>query len=166
MAKKFDWRKHAARIVPPTGEDGFQHVRGAKVVEERPPVYESCCAVFRVTPRTVFTYGDVLYNPFKLHLSDDLVEHEKEHMRQQRNNPKDAALWWGRYLREPLFRVDQEARAYGRQYAFLASRSSDREQLAKWLSQLAATLSGPLYGSCVTHEEAAKLIKQHADAGL
>lgn len=159
---KFNWRTTAHRIVPPTGADGFQHVHGAKVREEKPPIFDACAAAFQINPRVVFTYGDTLYNPFKLHLPEDLVEHEKVHMAQQGHSDDGAALWWGRYLRDEKFRLAQETAAYGRQYAVLRRMTSDREQLAKWLNALAGSLSGPLYGGCVGHMEAALLIKQEA----
>lgn len=133
-----------------------------RILIEKPPIFENCCAVFQVTPKTVFTYGDAIYNPFNLDLSEDLIEHEKVHMEQQNHNDDDAALWWGKYLRDEKFRMMQEAEAFGKQYRFICSKTNDRERKHKVLNILANTLSGPLYGRCVDHMEASLLIKQEA----
>lgn len=163
MSKKFSWRTTATRIVPTTEEDGYQRVFGAKVLEQKPPVYDNCCATFQVTPKTVFTYGDTLYNPFKLHLSEDLVEHEKVHMGQHKHNETDAALWWGKYLRDSLFRFEQEAMAYGRQYSFICEKVRDRNEQERVLVQLSRILSGPLYGNCTYADEARVMILKFAN---
>lgn len=137
-------------------------VSGAKVRYEEPPIFQHVCAAFSITPKTVFTYGDTIYNPFKLDLPQDLMEHEKRHMEQQSHSPEHAALWWGRYLRDEKFRLEQEAEAFGSQYRHWLDRTSDREKLHRILNQLAQSLSSPLYGRIVEHAEATLLIKQYA----
>ena len=73
-----------------------------EIRNEKPPVWDSACAAFQVNPKnTVFTYGNVIYNPSGLNISEDVIAHETVHSIQQNYNDKDAALWWGRYLREP-----------------------------------------------------------------
>lgn len=154
MGKKFDWRSTAHRIVPTTEADGYQHVHGAKVLEVKPPVYDNCVAAFQINPRTIFTYGDTIYNPFKLHLPEDLIEHEKVHMAQHNHNDADAAIWWGKYLRDPKFRFEQEAEAYKRQWQVFQRLQSDRNAQTRFLEAIVGFLSGPVYANCATPEEA------------
>lgn len=131
-----------------------------KISFEKPPVYDSICRAFNIIPRNVyFTYGDTLYNPDKLNVPPEIIEHEEVHMRQQNYNNEDASLWWGKYLREPEFRLNQEARGYGRQYEVICDIIKDRNQRNKYLFQLATSLSGPLYNNIISHSEAMKLIK-------
>ena len=58
-------------------------VRDIKVSDEFPPVIDSIKATLQINPTVYFTYGDVLHNPYKLPLGDDIIAHEKIHMKQQ-----------------------------------------------------------------------------------
>lgn len=133
------------------------------IKNEKPPIWNDACAAFRVNPKnTVFTYGDIVYNPSGQVVSEDVLVHEAVHGDQQQHNSEAAALWWGRYLRDDGFRVDQEARAYGKQLAFLYTKFKDRNRRVRILFDLARVLSGPLYGSSTSHADAILLIKKHA----
>lgn len=135
-----------------------------KISFEYPPIYNDICAAFKIQPKNVyFTYGDTIYNPDKLEIPPEIIEHEKVHMDQQNHNDVDAALWWGKYLREPEFRVDQEARAYGRQYEVMCGVMKDRNYRLRFLMQLAMSLSGPLYDFAISSREAMELIKKYAN---
>ncbi len=110
--------------------------------------------------RTIFTYGNTIYNPANLVLSADLIVHEETHMRQQ--EAMGAESWWGRYLQEPLFRIQQEAEAYGVQWKYLCTKKKGRVRQLQLLATLAQTLAGPMYGEQITAEGAAKLIQSYA----
>jgi hypothetical protein len=144
-----------------------------KVSNEKPPVWDDVCVAFGIKPEAYFTYGDTIYNPSNLPLLPDIVEHERVHMEQQLafipperrikgNENEGAALWWGKYLRDPAFRVDQESRAYGRQYEVICSVVKDRNQRHRYLMALARSLSGPLYNNSIGQVEAMQLIKSFA----
>jgi hypothetical protein len=136
---------------------------GVKVKFEYPPNIDSICAAFQINPQTVFTYGDTIYDPHKLPLSVDVIEHERVHMKQQGDKP---ALWWGKYLREPAFRIDQEAQAYGRQYQVICQKITNPQKLFEFRMLLAKTLSGPLYGDATGRSEAMILIQSYAQESL
>ena len=142
----------------------FDDVQGeVKVSKEKPPVWKAVCQAFQINPVTaIFTYGDTIYNPNGVTLSAPLIEHERIHMAQQNHNDKDAALWWGRFLREPEFRIDQEARAYARQYDVMCEKIKDRNLRARVRINLANSLSGPLYGGTITHIDALNIISKFA----
>ena len=136
----------------------IQH--GVRIIYDYPPVWGSVCKTFQIIPRNViFAYGDCIYNPDQIDLPDYLVEHEKVHFGQQGHTQEGAALWWGKFLRDPEFRVSQEVEAYGKQYRVMCSQTNDRERRVKILYSLAASLSGPLYNKAITQAEAMRLIK-------
>lgn len=131
-----------------------------KIKIEKPPVFHSICSTFGIVPKNVyFTYGDTIYNPDDLEVSEDIIAHECVHMEQQNHNEADAALWWGRYLREPQFRIEEESEAYAAQYHYLCSIHKDRNKRFKILHNLACSLSGPLYNNAISYLEARQLIK-------
>lgn len=132
------------------------------VIVDRPPCFDSVCAAFNMMPKyAVFSYGDKVYSPDVENLPDHLIEHEKVHLRQQGHSEEGAALWWGKFLRDPQFRIDQEIEAYARQYQYFCSKVTDREKVAKFVWSLAQSMSGPLYDNCISHYEAMQRIKNH-----
>lgn len=107
----------------------------------------------------LFTYGDTLYVPSGQQVSDDFMAHEELHTKQQGDDP-DA--WWSRYIEDEYFRVDQEAKAYGKQYTFLCKKHKDRNAQTRILINLARILAGPLYGNVLQNSAAMKMIKDNA----
>lgn len=137
-------------------------VEGIHIKDERPPVWDSVCVAFNIIPKNaIFAYGDVIYNPDAIPLAHYLIEHEKVHFRQQGFTPEGAALWWGKYLRDPQFRVSQEVEAYGVQYREMCKLTKDRNQRYKILFNLAEQLSGKLYAEAISHADAMKKIKSY-----
>lgn len=138
------------------------------IKQEKPPVWENVLALFKINvSTTLFTYGDTLYNPSGLYIPPDYMQHEEHHSGQQGHNDEGAGKWWARYFQDPYFRVDQEAEAYGIQYAWWlingpASLRNNREMRYRKLLELAQKLAGPMYGDVINLEGAKKLIKQHA----
>lgn len=134
-----------------------------KITFARPPVWDSVCLAFGIIPETaIFTYGDKIHNPNMMDLYPHLIEHEKVHMHQQNFNDEDAAIWWGKFLRDPQFRVDQEAQAYAAQYDFICTTIKDRNRRNTIKLELAGILAGPLYHNTVSRSEAVALIKKYA----
>ena len=141
-----------------------QHaVDGVRIVVRQPPCWDSVCATVGVRPvNAVFTYGDTIFNPSGRHVSPDVIAHEKVHMEQHRAEG-GPELWWGKWLRDPAFRFDQEARGYAAQYAHLCRVEADEKKQSEILNKIASILSGPIYGKCSSHVEAALLVRQYAE---
>lgn len=133
-----------------------------KIAIAKPPIWDDAAKVFDLTKGKVFTYGDTLYNPDGIEIPDHLLKHEETHAEQHDHNETVASLWWQRYLAEPLFRAEQEAEAYGRQYRHICNTVRDRNARFRWLYMFADALSGPLYGKCISHREAVTKIREYS----
>ncbi len=136
-----------------------------KISTEKPPVWDNARAVFKINPDTVvFAYGDTIYNPGQVVIPDDIMVHEMVHIGQQKNSREEAALWWGKYMRDPEFRLSQEVEAYGKQYHYICTKMTQNKQMRfNALKRMSETLSGPLYAGCVGLHRAMELIKQEAN---
>lgn len=136
-----------------------------KIVNEKPPIYDQLVAYgFGFDPGgTVFTYGDTLYNPAGIAIPDHLLVHEEVHAGQQGHSEKVAKDWWGRYVVDPYFRIDQESEAYAKQYAFICVKVKDRNQRHGVLWNLASMLGGPMYGLVISHDAAMKMIREKSN---
>lgn len=121
-----------------------------------PPNYDKIAKTFDIKdkPGIVFTYGDKLFVPSGNRIDVHLLEHEEVHAKQQKQ--MGIEKWWERYLEDPGFRLQQEVDAYRIQYKSMANLSV-RERVG-YLDHIANDLSGPMYGSLMTKEEARFII--------
>lgn len=126
---------------------------------EYPPNFEAINTTFKLTGAEIFTYGDTIYNPKNFPLHNDLLQHEMVHMAQQKAEGPEK--WWAQYLIDPVFRVAQEIPAYRVQYQVAKAMLKDRNQLAQYLHKLASDLSSPIYGSCISRNEALAYIQNN-----
>jgi hypothetical protein len=129
-----------------------------KIVNGPPPadVWERARRELGATEATtVFTYGKTVYVPGGFGLSFDLETHEAVHTRQQGEDP---AGWWERYFADPLFRLEQETEAYRAQYRAFCRLNKDRNEQARFLTHVAGTLAGKLYGGIVSFHAARQSI--------
>lgn len=126
-----------------------------KISISNPPNIEEIKKVFNLEGQhVVFTFGDVIYNPENLPISDNLFEHEKIHGIQQQHDSTLANLWWQRYLQDVEFRIDQEVEAYTAQYKYICKRIKDRNKRFRILNDIAGYLSGPIYGRSISKGDA------------
>lgn len=134
-----------------------------KIINENPPEKLLNAIVengMHPHPGVIFTYGDIIYNPNGADIPDHLITHEKTHCDQQGNDP-DA--WWGRYLTDQYFRVEQESEAYARQFAHICVKVKDRNHRYRILIDLASILSGPIYGNIIGQQNAMQMIKSKSN---
>lgn len=130
-----------------------------KILIERPPVWDAVCNAFQINPAyALFAYADRIYNPGDIYVTYDLIVHERVHFEQQGGTDEGAALWWGKFLRDPEFRVQQEAEAYAGQYRYLTTLHKDRNKRFDIRRALARSLSGPLYNNVIGTSEAERFI--------
>jgi len=130
-----------------------------KIVHEQPPILQAIID-HGLHPHsgTIYTYGDTIYNPNEIELPEHLIIHEETHMKQQGDDPDG---WWGRYLIDFAFRMEQEAEAYANQYDFICKSVKDRNRRNLILLDLSNILSSPMYGSVLNLMDAYNLIKSY-----
>ena len=83
-------------------------------------------------------------------------------LEQHKAYPGGAAAWWERYLQDAEFRVDQEARAYGRHCDLCCGKGINRQQRRALLKGLAKILSGQLYAQAISLDAAKERILKHS----
>jgi len=130
-----------------------------KIINEKPPIFKEAHKHFDIDDSaTIYTWGDTIYNPAGIALPQELIEHEIVHAHQQEavGGPE---VWWRRYFDDPVFRVNQEAEAYRRQYAYYCTLQKDRNVRNKYLWEIASFLVSPMYKVNMSHSDAMQAIK-------
>ena len=130
-----------------------------EVVFEYPPNIDEIDAVLKVKGRDgiVYTYGEQIYAPGLDSISLDVVAHEEVHIEQQRKMTPEA--WWGRYLIDVDFRIEQEVEAYRVQWQY-AEKHYNREYRRGLKKFIAESLSSSMYGNVISRKEAERLITE------
>lgn len=129
-----------------------------RVVADYPPMFDRINAVFpsAANPGVIFTWGQTIYTPTGGKVTRELMAHEEIHAERQGKTEGEIVDWWNRYLIDPGFRLDEELPAHRAEYqAYCKRHGSGRE---KFLSHVAARLSGPLYGGLVNFREAKQMV--------
>lgn len=133
-----------------------------KIINQKPPIFEEAHRYFDIDDSaTIYTWGDIIYNPASISIGREYIEHESVHGRQQKEigGPE---IWWRKYFDDPVFRVNQEAEAYGRQHAYYCREVKDRNRRARHLHLLATVLSSPMYKVGMKHSDAMTAIRKQA----
>ena len=131
-----------------------------KISTEKPPNYDLILHHFPncEKQKAVFTYGDIIFNPFfNVLITPDLEKHEEVHSKQQGDNP---LMWWDRYFKDKEFRLREELLAYASQYRFVKDTLKNQNGLVNWLlEKLAEALSSELYKLDISYGEAKSKIR-------
>lgn len=124
-----------------------------KISEQYPPNYTQILIAFPDLEKhkPIFTYGDTIYNPFKVEITPDLEAHEAVHTKQQGTFPE---VWWNEYINNLDFRFSQELEAYGTQLIFLESIITDSKLMEWFWDKITSALSGELYGNMLNYGQA------------
>lgn len=129
-----------------------------EIVFDFPPNIEELRKHFTLKDSIVFTYGNKLYNPGHGNIDVHLMIHEQTHSRQQAKYLTPAE-WWGKYIKDPQFRLSQELEAYRNQYrSFIVGK--DRNRTFLFLHGIAQDLSSGMYGNAISYDKAKELIKK------
>lgn len=130
------------------------------IVVDYPPNIEEIRKSFDFNEKiTVFTYGDNLFNPANRTIPEHLIIHEATHQAQQTEYNGGPAAWWGEYIANPKFRLEQEVEAYSNQFNYIKDTTKDRNAHYQYLHKFAKDLSSKMYGNIVTYSDAVNLIR-------
>lgn len=125
------------------------------VTHSKPPIFDKCEKEFGITwDNTIFAYLPNIHAKYSL--TDDLIEHEMVHLKQQQELG-DVENWWQIYFDDPPQRLKWELEAYRRQYNFLKAKIS-RNELFDKVHSWSSMLSGKFYGYLIDYREAIKEI--------
>jgi hypothetical protein len=139
-----------------------------RVVFAEPPLIDEIDRAFNVRGKPViFCWGDIIYNPQQVTITRELAAHEAVHCRRQLGvlepgtEPAELAIraWWGRYIRDPNFRLLEEIPAHVEEFLSLceqhAPRWPNRRAMRRtFAAAIAKRLSSPLYGGLISFAEA------------
>lgn len=127
-----------------------------QIVIAQPPLIDKIRAVFPVDKfeGVIYSWGDRIYNPSGVHISKELMSHEKIHGERQGVEEFGILAWWSRYLADPDFRLREELPAHKAEYLEFCKTHSDRNKRAVFLRYTAERLSSPLYGGLLSIKQA------------
>jgi hypothetical protein len=124
-----------------------------RILNEEGPMWKKLQEYFDFdTTKTVYTYGDILYNPAGVDVDMFLMIHEMRHEAQQRT--MGVEKWWDKYLADAVFRAQQEAEAYGAQYRAYCEMQQDRNARERYLHRLYVHMASGMYKLSMHSREA------------
>lgn len=131
-----------------------------KVIFDRPPLWAEIDAMFKVAGKNViFSWGpNAIYNPQGVKISRELMAHEEVHGARQGKTDEEIFAWWRRYLKEPMFRFEEELPAHRAEYQAFCKRHGSSLARMTYLGAIAKRLSSDLYGNIVTYSQAREKI--------
>lgn len=132
-----------------------------QIIDEYPPNYKKISAIFDLNGiKPVFTYGRVIYNPHKSDIQNDVIVHERVHIRQQSSDQMNPDKWWEMYITDVKFRLEQEIEAYRAQYAYVCENIKDKNSRFRMLHSYAQNLASKMYGHIISYTDAIIRIKK------
>lgn len=135
-----------------------------RILYERPPNYAEIVAALPFVGRkrgVYFCYGSAVYNPDRVAIPPQILEHERVHSRRQANDPKS---WWDRYIASAQFRFEEEVPAHIAEWKEFISYKPGRGARRQMLRAIAGRLAGPLYGGLIKIHDAKLLIAGRIEA--
>lgn len=129
-----------------------------EVIEDWPPNIDAIDEVLHVRhrPGIIYCYGRRIFNPWKITVDQYLMAHEEVHADRQ----TDPEGWWRRYLVDVEFRFQEELPAHIAQAKAFAAANGERWRRRAYVSQVAKTLSGPIYGHLISFEKARQILRE------
>ena len=128
-----------------------------KMIFAYPPIYAEIKERFPyVTGRAIlFTWGNILYNPRRIKVSEELHVHEAVHSVCQGERVRE---WWRSYMGNPEFRLEQEGLAHKAEFNEYCKRHGRPKDRERALDAIAHRLASPLYGAMISVEQARRII--------
>jgi hypothetical protein len=117
-----------------------------KIEVAKPPLFDEIVKVFPKATEygVIFAWGDTIFNPSGIGISNPLRCHEEIHGERQRI--KGVENWWQDYLTNQNFRYAEEVLSHIAEYrAQLPRCYGDRNRVAQLRMATARRLIAPLY---------------------
>ena len=127
-----------------------------KIVYKRPPNYDELNEKFHIGNKAIlFCWGSIIYNPQGVFIPPELEVHEQVHSTRQGWN---AIGWWQKYLKDEMFRLEEEVLAHRAEYHFLIDHGNRRAK-RRALKTISHRLASPMYGKMVSFKQAQGYLK-------
>ena len=128
-----------------------------RVIHDYPPIFDEIDARFKIGRKPViFAWGNIIFNPQRIHIPEYVHRHEAVHGRRQAG---DVVGWWRRYIDEAEFRLAEEIPAHQAEYRGRLEEAVNRQQRRAVLKETARRLAGPLYGGMISRAKAMEILK-------
>ena len=102
----------------------------------------------------IFSWGDTLFNPYRIALSEALIAHEARHGARQGRSEETIRHWWNRYVHDKEFRLHEEILGHQAEFRSFCRDNVNSAKRARAALAMADRLSGPLYGHAIGFGEA------------
>ena len=143
-----------------------------RIVQALPPLFDEIDAAFKVRGRPIlFAWGGRIFNPAGVPVPPELMAHERVHGERQLQGATDGTaegehaigLWWGCYVKDPVFRFEEELLAHVAEFKMLCDCQrhawrSERNMRRTLVRHVARKLAAPLYGNLINVHEAKQLL--------
>lgn len=131
------------------------------IATEKPAIYDRLKERFKTIDwdkGLAIVFGNKIYTKYKL--PNHVLAHELVHVRQQYDFIGGPTAWWDEYLTNDKFRLEQEVEAYATQVRYIKEHTeeSSRGWRRHMIGELAADLSGSMYGNLLSFKQAKDLI--------
>lgn len=129
-----------------------------RVIKAYPPNFNELAKTFPIKgkPGIIYAYGERIYNPSGVVIRPWVIAHETVHCTRQLLY--GLANWWIDYAMYKTFRLEEEVLAHKREWTEITNSSMSQRDKSRYLAMMVERLSGPLYGSMVSQQEARGLI--------
>lgn len=142
-----------------------------RILHQTPPMWEQINAVFNVAGKDVcFAWGDTIYIPTGFKMPEELMAHEKVHLKRQKEFDQIGAgldlelrvsAWWMEYISDPAFRLREEIPAHIAEYQeLLRINGNNRANRRRFARYVGNRLASPLYGSLIKSSHAKKCLEE------
>lgn len=122
----------------------------------KPKIYKKLHRKFGVQwdDGIIIAYGENIHCKYKV--SRHKYVHEKVHCKQQLKYGIDR--WWGKYIKDKKFRLEQELEAYRKEKDYIESNIRDINLKKEMMDSILNDISSSIYGDIISYEEAKQLI--------
>jgi hypothetical protein len=125
------------------------------IKHEIPPIYYKLKDQFNVNWKDIIiAYAPDIYAPRPISKQKEV--HEQVHIKRQQEIGVD--IWWGMYLDDPQFRLQEELTAYLVEVKWIKDNIATRNERRLLLKRIYGDLSSSMYGSLVSEDEAKDLL--------
>jgi hypothetical protein len=126
-----------------------------KIINEIPPIFYKLQEQFGVSwSDIIIAYAPNIYAPREISKGKEV--HERIHIKRQ--GEIGVENWWGMYLSDPEFRLNEELISYKGEIEWIKQQDYNRNERRYLLNKIYQDLSSSMYGFIIREDEAKELL--------